>query len=174
MSIRRSHRHGQQGSSFKARLARGRDKAMKLRERIKQATLSFAERRQRHLAWWQQAFRTPLTAGHWLFSRVRCLWVALLSLIGVRPQTAAARLRTYQTRRFDSRSHRTGLFRLAMHESLEARQLMAADFYVGPASAFVVTQDNGDSVLSTGDTVTWLGLDGVAGGTGGDADVTGR
>ncbi|MGN6135988.1 MAG: Ig-like domain-containing protein, partial [Aureliella sp.] len=125
MSIRRNHRNGNQGTSSKARLARVRDKAIALRERIKRATLSFQERRQRHLAWWQRAFGVPMTGSRWLFSRVSALWVGLLSLIDLRPAQTPRSLRLSRSKL--RATHRT-IFRNMLHaEGLEARQLMAVD-----------------------------------------------
>ncbi len=83
MSIRRSHRNGNQGASNKARIARVREKALRMRERIKQATTAMMVRRERHLAWWQQAYRLPLVARAGFFSQASALWVAFMQLLGL-------------------------------------------------------------------------------------------
>ncbi len=66
-----------------ARLARLRDQAIKLRERVKRSTLAFHERSQACLTWWQRAFRVPLVADWAIFTKAKTLLSAFMALFGL-------------------------------------------------------------------------------------------
>ncbi len=153
MSIRRSHRNGNQGASNKARIARVREKALRMRERIKQATTAMMVRRERHLAWWQQAYRLPLVATRWIFSQASALWVAFMQLLGLplrRPSKLKDELQprkhAIKKRRHDVTPGKATI-RTIMHEPLEDRVLFAFDSItiVGGATG------SADSFLSDGE-----------------------
>ena len=127
MSIRRSHNTGSSSKSH-VKLARLRDKALALRERIKASTLRMVSRREARMSWWQTAFRTPLVGFYgWVFSKARTLWAAYMTLLGLTkaPRTSLAG-RHGQLRRAKS-AKRNGQRDLKV-EGLETRQLLAVDF----------------------------------------------
>ncbi len=145
--IRRSHHNS---SKSKARISRIRDKAQKLREQVKRSTVAFFERREARVAWWQQAFRTPMAGGLWVFSQANALWVAFLSLIGLAPsRRASIALRTTDVVRRPISNGRS-----LRHEPLEGRQLMAADIF------YVAGDTTGYTDLGM-DGITWHGFDGL-------------
>ncbi|MEZ6151026.1 MAG: Calx-beta domain-containing protein [Pirellulaceae bacterium] len=173
---RRTHRN-HSSSKTQARIARVKDKLQKLRDRVRRSAVMFWERRQARLTWWQQAFRTPMASGRWVFSQSRTLWSAFLTLLGLAPSGRARLLarssdiRGNKARKAANRNH-------LILEGLEQRQLLAADLYVddtgggaivaGVAGDYAVTNDQGAiGTLDTNDTVTWGGPNGVVG-TGGD------
>ncbi len=78
MSIRRNHQNSNLVSKAKARLARIRERAIQMREQVKASFSAMMHRREAKLAWWQRAFRTPMVACNWVFSKVSALWVAFL------------------------------------------------------------------------------------------------
>lgn len=117
--IRSSHRSSVKST---ARSARVREKALQLKNRVRQSTERFVLRYQSRMAWWRRAFRTPsfgLLA--WASSQARTLWAAFLAILGLSPKawSKSASRRPQPVRQ--------NLFRSAMYEGLEARQLMAAD-----------------------------------------------
>ncbi|MCA9180451.1 MAG: hypothetical protein KDA51_03340, partial [Planctomycetales bacterium] len=114
------------GRHSKARTARSRDKALQSRERIKQCALRFMERRQTRLTWWQQAFRTPMSGGRWLFSNARALWAAFLSMLGLAPPRRARLMARRSDIRGNAARKAVNRNRLFV-EGLEHRKLLAAD-----------------------------------------------
>ncbi len=121
MSIRRSHRNGNQGASHKARIARIRDKALRMRERIKQATTAMLERRLGYVSWWQRAFRVPtISFFAWCRTRATTMLAALMMMLGLK---STSMHRTVSAKRGRRKNFRSGL----RSEQLEARQLMAVD-----------------------------------------------
>ena len=66
-----------------ARLARLRDQAIMLRERVKRSTLAFLERSQARLTWWQRAFRVPMVADWSIFTNAKTLLSAFMALLGL-------------------------------------------------------------------------------------------
>ncbi len=134
MSIRRNHRNGNQGASNKARIARIRDKALRMRAKIKDSMHAMVERRMRQLAWWQRAFRTPIATGRWIFTQARALWCAILQLVGLRsvnrsPELLRRSTTTKRRRRFDVEPGKATM-RTIMHEPLEKRVVFAYDLQV--------------------------------------------
>ncbi len=131
MSIRRNH---QSAAKSKARLSRIRERAIQLRNRVKESTVAFFARRDAKLAWWQRAFRTPMVGIQWLASKVSALWVAFMGLLG---------LQTKRTAKLAKRHGEVAVgkpqIRQLIHEGLEQRQLMAANIFgandnVGPVT----------------------------------------
>lgn len=121
---RRSY-NSHNSSKTQARLARVQGKLQKLRDRVKRSTIAFWERRQTRLTWWQQAFRTPMAGGRWVFSQARTLWAAFMTLLGL---STSRTLRPRSTAIRSSKSHRQSYTRgLMMNEALEKRQLLAVD-----------------------------------------------
>ncbi len=105
-------------NSNKSRIARVKDKLARLRQRIKQSTEQFWKRRQDRLTWWQQAFRTPMAGGRWLFAQAKSLWAAMLAFLGF----GFDRIGGSQ-----SKPSRRSQVRRVMHEPLELRAMMAVD-----------------------------------------------
>ena len=136
MSIRRSHRNGNQGATNKARIARIRDKALRMRERVKQSIHAMVERRMRHLTWWQRAFRTPMVAGQWIFSSCRSLWAAFFAFFGLKPRQPVSlaqrhgvirNARRVVKSRGDVEPGKVNLRAAMILEQLEERKLFAYD-----------------------------------------------
>lgn len=163
--IRRSHKDTRKSA---ARFSRVREKAQRLRAKVKHSVLAFFERRQARLAWWQRAFRTPMAGGRWLFSQAKTLWAAFLALLGLKPKTQLLARGSSIGKPKSYRNTRGAL----VAENLEGRQLLAADLYVddvafgtpivsGFAGSYEVTVDaDSSNTLSTSDEVTWAGPDG--------------
>ncbi|AMV30541.1 Cadherin domain protein [Pirellula sp. SH-Sr6A] len=174
MSIRRNHRNGNT-----QRAVRNQLKSQRLRDRVRESSRVFMERHQSRMTWWSRTFRVPMVASGWLFSKASTLWIAMMSLLGLRSPGQTIRL---DRRRGDvQKAKRRAKVRGLIHEPLEARQLLASDLYVGNLATegvntvdFALTSDaNSNSVIESGDTVTWLGADQASGGTGAAVDVTG-
>lgn len=164
MSQRRNN-PGRNYSKSSSKIARLRDKALRLRDRIKQSEMAFLRRRESRLAWWQTAFRTPLVGFHgWVRSRCSSMWAAMMTILGLsRPNRLAPRASSIKA----TKKYRQSFTRSMLHaENLEQRQLLAADLYVDDlASDYDLTSDTGSPAVagySTGDTVTWAGANGVA------------
>ncbi len=121
--IRRSHHNS---SKSKARISRIRDKAQKLREQVKRSTVAFFERREARVAWWQQAFRTPMVGFYgWAKSQCSSLLAAMFIILGLSPKS---QLHPRASAVRKSKSSRQGVMRGMLYaESLETRQLLAAD-----------------------------------------------
>ncbi len=182
MSIRRNHQTGSHSSKSQARIARIREKAVRMRERVKASTQAFFERREARMAWWQRAFRAPLIAFNWIFAQSTTLWAAMLTILGLKPKSKTIRL---EKRHHDIKKSRKSTKRIVdnrkiAHEALEQRQLLANDLYVGNTTTalgntvdFIETANGAGTsgVIDNGDTVTWLGADEAPGGSGVNADV---
>lgn len=117
------------------RSVRNQNKLQKLRDKVRQSTESFMQRHQTlmasRLSWWRKAFRVPNISNWWVFSQARTLWAAMLAILGLSPSgfgssKAKACESSYQWKRKATR-------RLAYHEQLEARQLLAVDLPIYPA-----------------------------------------
>ncbi|MBX3423492.1 MAG: VCBS domain-containing protein [Pirellulaceae bacterium] len=117
--IRQSHRDH---AKSQARLARVKDKLQRLRQRVQRSQILFWQRRQARLAWWQRAFRTPMSGGRWLFARAKSLWSAVLTLLGLSPAGCG---RGRNARRDKPRFRRSYYRGLLVSEMLEQRQLLA-------------------------------------------------
>ncbi|MCC7335484.1 MAG: hypothetical protein IT422_10320, partial [Pirellulaceae bacterium] len=168
---RRTHRN-HSSSKTQARIARVKDKLQKLRDRVRRSAVMFWERRQARLTWWQQAFRTPMASGRWVFSQSRTLWSAFLTLLGLAPSGRARLLarssdiRGNKARKAASRNH-------LILEGLEQRQLLAGDLYVDNPVDYIVTTNNaGGAGADPTDEVRWVGFNGIDDGGLGD-DVVG-
>lgn len=176
MSHRQNHRNGSNNKT-QARLARVRDKALKMKASIKKSAAAMVERRESRLAWWQTAFRTPLVGFYgWVRSRCSSMWAAMMTILGMSPRsTILPRQGTVKATKSSRQSH----LRTMLHaEGLEQRQLLAADLVVdgtseSPAAAAyvdnpsdteaaIIVKNGGDLTLSATSTVTDLGDDEVS------------
>ena len=132
-------------SKNKARIARIRDKALKMRERVMKSTKSFFERHIARVSWWQRAFRTPMAGGRWVFSQASALWAAFLSLLGL--QVAALDRWFGSRKRGRSVHHARQVLRASLAtESLERRALFAGLTFVG--SPIVTSEPSGSTVFT--------------------------
>lgn len=149
---RRTHRN-HSSSKIQARLARVQDKLAKLRDRVRRSTANFFERRQARLTWWQRAFRTPMSAGRWVFSQAKTLWAAFMAILGLKSRGSKLLPRNSSIR--VSKGYRQSYTRgLLMSETLEQRQLLAVDLYVDAPADY-----NPPNPVDTA-IVTWAGPDG--------------
>jgi hypothetical protein len=149
-------------SRNKSRFARTREKANLLRTKVKQSLSAFASKFEQRISWWRRAFRTPAIGVNWFVSRCSSLWAAFIAFLGLDTRSFLSK-----TRR--PASVRQNLFRTAMCEGLESRQLMAVMTADQPGD-FVMVNDVAPAGFSAGDTVSWKGFDGVVGGA---DDITG-
>jgi Bacterial Ig-like domain len=123
MSIRSQSQRGSSPSRTATKMSRLREKAIQLKNRIKQADLAFLARRDSRMAWWQRVFKTPLLGySNWICSKATSLWAAFMALLGFNTKSwSASAVRRPVTVRHS-------LLRSVMLEGLEQRQLMAFDF----------------------------------------------
>jgi hypothetical protein len=108
-----------------ARLARIREQAVKLRERVKRSNLAFLERNQARFTWWQRTFRAPMVANWAIFANAKTLLSAFMALLGLasgKRSSLVALMVAGPSPRASRQSRRLHV------EGLEQRQLMAADF----------------------------------------------
>ena len=106
-----------------ARLARLRDQAIKLRERVKQSTLAFHERSQARTAWWRRAFRERMVADWAIFTKAKTLLSAFMALLGL----AAGKKPSLIDSMVASPVQNPSRKRRRLHiEGLEQRQLLAS------------------------------------------------
>ncbi len=152
MSYRRSHRSA---SKSHTRLACASQKIIALREKAKASTAAFLARRQRQIAWWQRAFRTPLVGFYgWVRSQCNSACSALMMLLGLvaKPQLLArstsSRHSHYHRRQSTRRRLRT--------ESLEARALLATVSDGGGTTLTIsLATDEDLAVVSNGTTYSF-------------------
>ena len=109
-----------------SRFERIRQKASLLRDKVKASTAAYFERRERRVAWWQRAFRTPTVYSNWLFATSSSMWMAMLSLLGLQSRSSTP---IKSCTRWSRSSVRQMLY-----ERLETRTLMATDLVSGNGS----------------------------------------
>ncbi len=126
---RQTHRN-HSSSKIQARLARVQEKLGKLRDRVRRSSALFFERRQARLTWWQRAFRTPMSGGRWVFSHAKSLWAAFMTLLGLQPSCSALKPRASSIKTGGKAYRQTFSRNVLFAETLEQRQLLAADLFV--------------------------------------------
>ena len=147
-----------------ARLARLRDQAIKLRERVKRSSLAFLERSQARFTWWQRAFRVPMVADWAIFTQAKTLLSAFMALLGL----ASGKKSALVALMVAGPSPQASRNRRRLHvEGLEQRQLLAADFpeFVDPRASFAGNQFGHTVVALSGGNVVITSPFDDAGGT---------
>lgn len=124
MSIRRNHKNAVKSN---AKIARLREKSLKMLARVRASTMAMAERREARISWWQRAFRVPLVGFYgWVRSRCNTLWAACMTMLGMKPSKTTAVLAGRHGQIKNSKAQ----MRRLVHETMESRQLLAADVMV--------------------------------------------
>ncbi|QDV27618.1 Ig-like domain-containing protein [Aureliella helgolandensis] len=104
-----------------ARLQSNRLKAEKIRAKAANSTQQALRQQAEKLAWWQNAFRTPVLSGAWMFSSFYRMWCAFLGWFGAgnpgRPAFAG----------YHRPTRGRSFLRSILHEPLEDRRLLAVD-----------------------------------------------
>ncbi len=146
MSSRRSKFSHPTAAPSAGKIARLREKTLRLRDRIKRSNILSFQRHEARLAWWQRAFRTPMTCLNWVYSSSAAMWSALMSFLGLtsKPTTAFARRHGEIVRA--KKQHFRGL----MHENLEGRRLLTIGISVPVAGDNIVNSLEKDSVMISG------------------------
>ncbi|MCA9194740.1 MAG: DNRLRE domain-containing protein, partial [Planctomycetales bacterium] len=145
MSIRRNHKDAVKS---RAKITRMRDKALKMLARVRATTLAMQERRAARISWWQRAFRVPLVGFYgWVRSRCSTLWAAFMTIIGLKPSVART---AFAARHGEIKQTKQAQTRRLIHETMEARQLLAADVTVVANDTFAQEDPSASPYPNTG------------------------